>query len=174
MRKKSLLTLLSTATITAAAAMSVPLSTAVAAPGADAKAAAKQQYSNNAYIVRLAEQPVVAYDGSIKGYKATRPRKGEKIDPDSPQVASYKSYLESRHDAVLASVGGGRKLYSYGYVFNGFAAELTAAQAEKLAQTQGVLAVEKDTVHELETSSTPGFLGLSGPGGVCNQFGVIG
>ena len=174
MRKKPLLTLLSTAAVTAVAAMSVPLSTAVAAPGADAKSAAKQKFTNNAYIVRLAEQPVVAYDGSIKGYKATRPRKGEKIDPNSPQVVNYKSYLESRHDQVLASVGGGQKLYSYGYVFNGFAAELTAAQAEKLAQTQGVLAVEKDTVHELETSSTPAFLGLSGPGGVWSQLGVTG
>lgn len=174
MRKKPLLTLLSTAAVTAVAAMSVPLSTAVAAPGAEAKSAAKQKFSNNAYIVRLAEQPVVAYDGSIKGYKATRPRKGQKIDPDSPQVVNYKSYLESRHDQVLASVGGGKKLYSYGYVFNGFAAELTPAQAEKLAQTQGVLAVEKDTVHELETSSTPAFLGLSGPGGVWSQLGVTG
>ena len=117
---------------------------------------------------------MVAYDGGIKGYKATKPRKGQKIDPNSPQVVNYKSYLESRHDQVLASVGGGKKLYSYGYVFNGFAAELTAAQAEKLAQTQGVLAVEKDTVHELETSSTPAFLGLSGPGGVWSQLGVTG
>jgi subtilisin family serine protease len=174
MRNKPLLTLLSTAAITAVAAMSVPFSAAVAAPGADTKSAATKKYSNDAYIVRLTEQPVVAYDGSIKGYKATRPRKGQKIDPNSPQVVNYKSYLESRHDAVLASVGGGNKLYSYGYVFNGFAAELTAAQAQKLSQTQGVLAVEKDTVHELETSSTPDFLGLSGPNGVWAQLDVTG
>ena len=82
MRNKPLLTLLSTAAITAVAAMSVPFSAAVAAPSADTKSAATKKYSNDAYIVRLAEQPVVAYDGSIKGYKATKPRKGQKIDPD--------------------------------------------------------------------------------------------
>ena len=88
--------------------------------------------------------PVSAYDGSIKGYQATKLRKGQKLDPNSPQVINYKSYLESRHDAVLGAVGGGKKLYSYGYVFNGFAADLSEAQAAKLRTTPGVLSVEKD------------------------------
>ena len=173
MRKKSWLTLLSTAAISAVAALSVPTSTVVAAPSADSKAAAKK-FTNNAYIVRLAEQPVVAYDGNIKGYAATKPRKGQKIDPDSPQVTRYKDYLEARQDAVLASVGGGKKLYSYGYAFNGFAAELTPAQAEKLAATTGVLAVEKDEARALDTSSTPAFLGLSGPSGLWATTGAKG
>jgi subtilisin family serine protease len=167
MRNKPLLTLLSTATITAVAAMSVPTATVFAAP---AKAAASQKQSNNVYIVRLAELPVVAYDGGIKGYKATKPRKGEKIDPDSPQVAGYKGYLESRHDEVLASVGGGKKLYSYGYVFNGFAAELTAEQADKLAQAKGVLAVTKDSIAKMDTVTTPAFLGLNAPGGLWSEL----
>ena len=166
MRKKPMLTLLSTAVITAVAALSVPTTVVIAAP---AKAAAAGKFTNKAYIVRLAEKPVVAYDGGIKGLQATRPGKGQKIDPNSPAVVNYRSFLESRQDAVLASVGGGKKLYSYGYVFNGFAAELTAAQAEKLAATAGVLAVEKDTARPLDTSSTPTFLGLSGPAGFWDQ-----
>ena len=162
MRKKPMLTLLSTAVITAVAALSVPTTVVIAAP---ANAAAAGKFTNKAYIVRLAEQPVVAYDGSIKGLQATRPGKGQKIDPNSPAVVAYRSFLESRQDAVLASVGGDKKLYSYGYVFNGFAAELTAEQATKLAATPGVLAVEKDMARPLNTSSTPDFLGLSGPSG---------
>ena len=39
---------------------------------------------------------------------------------------------------MLNGVGGGRKLYGYHYSFNGFAAELTAAQAAKLSATAGV------------------------------------
>ncbi len=113
--------------------MSVPVTAVVAAPRSRVAVRGTAKFTSNAYIVRLAELPVVAYDGSIKGLQATRPRKGEKIDPNSPQVVNYKSFLESRHDAVLASVGGGKKIYSYGYVFNGFAAELTEAQVEKLA-----------------------------------------
>lgn len=171
MPRNQLLTLLSTAALTAIAALSVPVTAVVAAP---AQASAKAKQTNNAYIVRLAEDPVVAYTGGIKGYPATKPRKGQKIDPLSPQVVNYKSYLESRHDAVLAGVGGGKKLYSYGYVFNGFAAELTAAQAEKLVATRGVLAVEKDQLLKLDTSSTPDFIGLRGPGGVWTTTGAKG
>ena len=127
--------------------------------------AGKAKHSNGAYIVQLAEHPVTAYDGSIAGYQATRPRKGQKIDPNAPAVTRYKGYLTARQDAALQAVGGGRKLYNYGYVFNGFAAELTDAQAQKLAQMPGVLAVSKDEIRRMDTASTPTFLGLTGPGG---------
>jgi hypothetical protein len=143
----------------AAAGVSVLASTAVAADAAKAP-------KNNAYIVRLAEQPVAAYAGGIAGYTATKPRKGQKLNPNDPQVVSYMSYLVQRQDGLLNSVGGGKKLYNYGYVFNGFAAELSEAQAQKLAQTAGVLAVTKDEARALDTSSTPPFLGLTGPSGV--------
>jgi subtilisin family serine protease len=129
----------------------------------------KAKRNNAAYIVQLAEKPVTAYDGGIKGYQATKPRKGQKIDPNSPAVTSYMGYLAARQNAVMASVGASKKLYSYGYVFNGFAAELSDAQAQKLAQMQGVLAVSKDEARTLDTSSTPNFLGLNAPGGPWSQ-----
>ncbi len=173
MKKKQLLTLLSTTALSAVAALSVPMSTLVAAPGAETRAHAKR-VTNNVYIVRLAELPATAYDGSIRGYPATKLRKGEKLDPNNPQVVNYKSYLESRHDAVLTAVGGGKKLYDYGYVLNGFAAELSAAQAAQLRGTAGVLSVEKDAAMELDTSSTPTFLGLSGPDGFYSLTGAKG
>jgi hypothetical protein len=143
----------------AAAGMSLLSLTAVAA--SDGKAAPK----NNAYIVQLAEQPVTAYTGGIQGYATTKPRKGQKINPNDPQVYRYMGYLAARQDSLLGSVGGAKKLYNYGYVFNGFAAELTEAQAQKLAQTPGVLAVTKDEVRKMDTASTPAFLGLAGSGG---------
>jgi subtilisin family serine protease len=130
--------------------------------------------SNGAYIVQLAEMPVSAYDGSIRGLKATRPNKGQKINPNDPAVIDYRAYLEGRHNAVLGGVGGGRKLYSYGYVFNGFAAELSEAQVQKLKATRGVLAVSKDEARQLETSSTPAFLGLSGEEGLWKRTGFKG
>jgi hypothetical protein len=111
------------------------------------------------------ELPVSAYDGSIKGLQATRPGKGQKIDPNSPAVINYMAFLESRQNAVLGKVGGGQKLHSYGYVFNGFAAELTAEQAARLEQMPGVVAVTRDEARSLDTASTPDFLGLTAPGG---------
>ena len=127
--------------------------------------AAKSKRVNNAYIVQMADRPVSAYTGGINGYPATKPGRGRKIDPNDPQVSRYMGYLASRQDAALASVGG-KKLYNYGYVFNGFAADLTLAQAQKMAQQPGVLAVSKDEIRQMDTSSTPSFLGLSAPGGV--------
>ena len=174
MSRKSLLTMLSTAALSAVAALSVPISAVDAAPGAESKAAARK-ITNKIYIVRLTESPVVAYDGSIKGLRATKLRKGQKLNPLDPAVVNYKSYLESRHDAVLASVGAGaKKAYSYGYVVNGFAAELTEAQADKLRSARGVISVEKDVAMALDTSSTPDFLGLRGPDGVWTTTGAKG
>ncbi|MFO7649756.1 MAG: S8 family peptidase, partial [bacterium] len=142
--------------------------TAVAAaqPEFTADAAAKNRFTNNAYIVQLAEPPVSAYTGGIKGLKATKPRRGQKIDPNSPAVINYMSFLASRQETVLNAVGGGRKLHSYGYVFNGFAADLTPEQVSKLSSMPGVLAVTKDEFRSLDTATTPAFLGLTGPTGV--------
>lgn len=129
---------------------------------------------NRAYIVQLDEMPVTAYTGGIQSLAATKPGKGKKIDPISPAVVNYMAHLAARHDSMLQGVGNARKLYSYGYVFNGFAAELTEAQAQKLALTKGVLGVSKDELRSVDTSSTPNFLGLSGTDGFWNTTGAKG
>ena len=150
------------------------VSAPVESDGATPAARAANATANRAYIVQLDEMPVTAYAGGIQGLGATKPKKGQKIDPNSPAVVNYMAHLAARHDSLLQGVGNGRKLYSYGYVFNGFAAELTEAQAQKLALTKGVLAVAKDELRSVDTSSTPGFLGLSGTGGFWNTTGAKG
>ncbi len=129
--------------------------------------------STSVYIVELAEKPAAAYDGSIPGYKATKPKNNQKFDPTNPDVVKYVGYLDSRHATVLAA-GGGNKLYDYHYSFNGFAAQLSDAQAAAIKNQPGVLAVNRDEVLTLDTSSTPGFLGLSAPGGLWDQLGGVG
>jgi subtilisin family serine protease len=126
------------------------------------------------YIVQLADRPVVAYDGGIKGLAATKPAKGSKIDPTSSGVTKYASYLTGKHDAALAAVGAGHKLYSYVYSYNGFAALLTPAQANSLSALDGVVSVNRDALHDVDTSSTPSFLGLDAEGGLWNQLGGFG
>jgi len=121
---------------------------------------AKAAHSNSIYIVQMADPPAVAYDGGIAGMKPTRPRKGGKIDVQSREVIDYAAYLESKHDATLAAIGGAKKVYSYKYTFNGFAAELTKAQAKALEASPGVLSVGVDQKYTLATVSTPHFLGL--------------
>lgn len=125
------------------------------------------------YVIQMADDPVVSYQGGIAGLKATKARQGQKIDPLSADVVAYVSYLTSKHDAALNSVGG-RKLYDYNYSFNGFAAVLTAEQSAKLAQQPDVLAVTPDEIRTIDTSSTPAFLGLDAPGGLWDQLGGVG
>ena len=157
-----------------ALALSAGVPAASASAGDDAQAARETsgKFSNSIYIVRMNEDPVVAYKGGIKGLQATKPAKGQKIDPTSPQVVNYVSYLDSRHDAALA--GAGRKLYDYRYTYNGFAAELTEEQAAAIARVPGVLAVSRDELNHAVTSSTPHFLGLDAPGGLWDQLGGVG
>ena len=140
--------------------------------GVDRTDRSKTAAPGGSYIVRLADAPAVAYEGGIAGLKATAPtKKGEKINPDSPDVVKYAAYLDSRHDAVLNSVGGAKKLYDYRYSLNGFAAKLSAAQAEALKSSPEVLSVEKDAIGHIETATTPSFLGLTAPGGLWEQLG---
>jgi subtilisin family serine protease len=134
----------------------------------------KPKAAEATYIVRLKEAPAVAYDGGIPGLKPTRPAKGKKIDPESQPVMDYVAYLQARHDAVLAQNGGGQKLHSYGYAFNGFAAKMSAKQAKALASSPAVLNVWKDEERHLETNRTPIFLGLTAPGGLWEQLGGVG
>jgi subtilisin family serine protease len=114
---------------------------------------------NGIYIVQMAEQPVVAYDGDIAGYRSTRPAEGTKVDPHGADVSRYASELHERHRRAAASVGG-EKLYDYVYTFNGFAAEMTQVEASKLAARADVLSVTPDEIQTVDTSSTPAFLGL--------------
>ncbi len=129
-------------------------------------APAQDRRQSKLYIVQLADDPVTAYRGGLAGYAATKSARGRKIDPNSPSVVNYAGMLTGKHDQALAAAGAaGKKAYSYVYVFNGFAAELSDAQAAKLATAPGVISVVKDQARALDTSSTPEFLGLSGTGG---------
>jgi hypothetical protein len=111
------------------------------------------------YIVRLADPPVADYEGGVAGIAATKPAAGEKIDPARAEVQRYVAYLRGKQTSTIAAAGGA-SVYSYAYAFNGFAAEMSAAAAEKLRGTAGVLSVVKDEKRQLDTSTTPAFLGL--------------
>jgi subtilisin family serine protease len=142
---------------------------AFAASDPDVQAPAKAPASN-IYIVQMVGNPVGAYRGTTTGLPATRPQQGAAIDRNSPAVAAYANHLVRNQEQALASVGA-RKLYSYVYAFNGFAAEMSDADAAKLRQDANVVAVTKNEMFTVDTSSTPAFLGLTAPGGLWAQLG---
>jgi hypothetical protein len=141
----------------------LPVPAAAAGPGG-------QFTEDGNYIVQMADLPVVAYEGGVKGLPSTAPKAGQKIDPQSAKVVAYSDYLKAKHDKVLDKTGG-KKLYDYVYSYNGFAAKMTAAQANAAAKTAGVVAVSPEETRLADTSSTPDFLGLTAPGGLWDQLG---
>lgn len=129
-----------------------------------------QESANGVYIVQMIHAPAVAYEGDIQGLAKTKPNDGEKLDSNNPDVQEYVEHLEGEHDEALQQAGG-EKLYDYGYTFNGFAAELTVQQANKLLKVDGVMQVTPDTMYSIDTSSTPNFLGLDAKKGIWSQLG---
>ncbi|MGI9330363.1 MAG: S8 family serine peptidase [Gammaproteobacteria bacterium] len=113
------------------------------------------------YIVQLDEPPALGYRGGKPGMAKTRPRRGQRFDAADPRVRRYGSYLTTKHDSALRSVGAYQtKLYSYRYAFNGFAARMTPLQAEKLRGQRGVAKVWEDRIRYLNTNDSSRFLGL--------------
>ena len=132
----------------------------------------KQLQSNNIYIVQLKGDPIIAYEGGIKGYAATKPGKGKKINPNSAHVRKYAAYLEAQQDAAMQSVGA-EKVYSYRYGLNGFAARMSSTEAEALRQRGDVLNVWKDEIRQLHTNTSPAYIGLT-EGGEAWSNGLTG
>src|SRR4029077_5391393 len=128
-------------------------------------------FKNGVYIVQMLASPAASYTGDVQGYPATKPKKGEKIDPIAADTVRYVGYLKGKHDEALRKVGGGAKIHDYAISYNGFAAKLTAKQAAALAKQAGVLKVTEDELVNADTSTTPHFLGLDAPGGLWAQLG---
>jgi len=130
---------------------------------------AGKKFTNDVYIVQMADAPVAAYTGEIAGFAATKPAKGQKINVNDPKVVKYAGYLDSQHGKAMQAAGVVKKLYDYRYTFNGFAAIMTEAQADVMRKTAGVLTVSKDEMVFADTSSTPTFLGLTDEGGFWSE-----
>ena len=147
------------------ATASVFLLVAAGSAGADA--------SKSIYIVQMLDAPAVSYSGGTAGLKATKPAKGEKIDPADAAVKAYVDYLHGQHDKAIQKVGGGGgdKLYDFDYTYDGFAARLTVEQAAALEKQSGVVNVAKNELVSVDTATTPTFLGLTDPGGLWDQLG---
>ncbi len=144
---------------------------ATAAPRPDS--AQKRFTDGGIYIVQLRELPTIAYDGKTKGFAATKPAAGKKLNMSATAVTRYVGHLVTKHNAELKAHGG-TKLYDYTVAFNGFAARLTASQANRLAADADVVAISKQRIETVDTSTTPAFLGLSAPGGLWDQLGGVG
>lgn len=105
------------------------------------------------YVVVLRDEPTASY-----GAKQARARTDR---------------LAREQQAVAASVGV-TPLASYTVATNGFAAELTAGQAARLAADPRVATLaESELLQVADASTSTGYLGLEGDGGVWDSIGGV-
>jgi subtilisin family serine protease len=119
------------------------------------------------YIVVMAAQPLVVYDGDVAGIPATKPAAGESVDVTTPAAKEYTQYLTAQHNESLADAGvsSAEKVHDYAVALNGYSAIMTEAQAAAVRSQKNVLRVIEDELHQPTTDSSPAFLGLTQAGG---------
>ncbi|MFP5335119.1 MAG: S8 family peptidase [Actinomycetes bacterium] len=133
--------------------------------------ASTSTFTAGRYVVVMKDRPVIGYQGGIPGYAATRPAAGEKLDADSADANRYRGLLTANQDKALQRSGSPAVLYRYTNAISGFAADLTAEQAEALAKDPAVLSVSENELMQPDTSVSPDFLGLTGENGTWAQLG---
>ncbi|MGD9591290.1 MAG: S8 family serine peptidase, partial [Candidatus Berkiella sp.] len=117
------------------------------------------------YMVHFFELPVVSYDGRTKGYEATKPGKGQKINGKSEKVTKYSNYLKNKQLKTLNSIGISTDniIYQLTIANNAIAVQATHEQAEQIADIPGVISVEPVTIMEPNMHRSPYALGATSP-----------
>ncbi len=119
------------------------------------------------YIVQLS-LPSAVQQHARTAARSPKPAKGERrqrFDKLSATAQNDVAKIVTQQESVLAKAGPGvQPVYSYRYSFNGFAARMTAAQADKLENLPEVLQVWEDEIRPLATNFSAEFLGLFEPG----------
>lgn len=131
------------------------------------KATNSAEASPQSYIIVMAADPIIAYEGGEAGLPATNPGNGKKVNPNSAHVKKYQKFLqnEQKESLVNAGVDANAMLNSYTFALNGYSAVLTEAEVDAIRAQKNVLKVMEDEFRYKETDSTPAFLGLTGPAG---------
>ncbi|MEV7731774.1 S8 family serine peptidase [Streptomyces sp. NPDC088921] len=101
--------------------------------------AVRQRFTAGSYLVQLADKPVTTYSRT-----AVKP--GQRLNTRTEAVRDYVDHLNAARKKVLDAVNGVRPVYNYHVLLNGFAAKLTASQANDLARTPGVVSMTRNVM----------------------------
>ncbi len=123
--------------------------------------------SKSRYIVQLRGAPAASRNTQNEiPNKLDGAFGSEKYDASSLESRTYRQELRNKQQQVMTSAGVGEAIYSYEHSFNGFTANLSQAQLNKLKNNPDVLNVWPDELRQIDTANTPRFLGLTNPGGL--------
>ena len=151
-------------------------------PGGVRLAAGESPDEPRVYIVQMQRPAAAEYFASKLPATVAVAKTQAAFSKSNPSVQSYAENLSAEQDRLLSSkAAGAEKIYSYAYGFNGFAARMTASQADKLAALPEVVQVWEDEVRPLATNFSAEYLelfdnarGLRGPRGLSGEDVIIG
>ena len=143
---------------------------------------AEDPATTKVYIVQLRSPSAAEHHASLAkrststSRAAADDRPPPRFQKNSAVIQSYTARLEDEQQRVLSLTGPGtRKIYSYKYGLNGFAARMSVAEAQKLAGREEVLNVWEDEIRPLATQHSANFLGLfDGDGGLRSEHALDG
>ena len=140
----------------------IPGLVGLAAVTSSAPAGAQPAEATESFVVILAADPVVAYQGDEPGLAATAPAPGESISPDAPEVEAYVEHLEEVQVQVAAEAGVAPDQVGsqFTYALNGFEAQLSETEVALLERKPEVAKVVPNELRQLQTDTSPSFLGL--------------
>jgi subtilisin family serine protease len=113
-------------------------------------------------FVRFADAPLATYDGSIAGYSATKPAKGQKLDLNSPaaqkygnrltaQRENYKKWLAKQYPQVQI-------VTEYAVTFNGLGLKLNGATLKQIQGGPGAVAANASATYHKAMSASHGVI----------------
>jgi YD repeat-containing protein len=117
-------------------------------------------------MVKLDYDSVATYTGTVPGLEATSPKKtGKKLKENRGAVDAYTEHVEEVEEEVVSdiegAVSGETVRASFRIAYGGVAMQLPANEIDDLLEVEGVVAVQKDSLEQPQTSVTPEFTGAT-------------
>ncbi|WP_370328096.1 S8 family serine peptidase, partial [Euzebya sp.] len=118
-------------------------------------------------VVKLDYDATAAYVGGRDGFEATSPSvTGQSLNPDAAAVRSYEAGVAEPAEqafidqlrAIDPSAVVGQRLRT---VYGGVAIQASGVKIRDIAAIDGVVAVQRDTLHQALTDSSPEFIGAT-------------
>jgi len=168
--KKSILGSLITLAITAAAPSTV-VANEVTGDISKFKSVGNEVNSKqkaSSYIVQLKGNTAIAQAQDIGELLPTNQlvaNTGNRYNAYTPAMKAYTRAMENKQKQVAGTIDSIEILHSFKHAYNGFTAKLNAKQKAQLESHPDVIGVWEDRLEIINTSNTPEFLGLTGPGG---------
>ena len=118
------------------------------------------------YIVQLSDPPLASYYGGIESYAPTSPAATgqRKLDMTSVASVAYMDYLDSVQAAMLDTINQtlGRDVrvhVQWNVAYNGFAIEITPAEAAQVVGLDGINIVQREFIRYPQTDVGPTWIG---------------